>query len=233
MRFAICNADLKYSENLKKTIYTYAEKHKLDIYVECFANGKDILNNAKKYNLLILSENLLGENGFTVIERVRKEMPLTDIIFESEHYDRFLNAFKINPYRFLLSPITPVKLTSVLDEYFEIRGNDYPLWIKSGLETYCLNTSEIVYLEADNKHCHLQLDDRRLSCNKTMARVFNVLPKNHFIKIHRAFVVNSNYINYYNRDNVYLKNGDSLHISRHYYKEFKEEYKRITTPMLP
>lgn len=233
MRFAICNADLKYSHMLKKTIYAYADKHKLDIYVECFVTGKDLLSIGNRYNLIILSENLLGEDGFTVAERVRKEMPLTDIIFESEHSDHFLNAFKINPYRFLLSPITQVKLISVLNEYFEIRGNDYSLWVKSGLDTYCLNTSEILYIEADNKHCHLQLDDKRLSCNKTMARVFDVLPKNHFIKIHRAFVVNSNYINYYNRENVYLKNGDSLHISRHYYREFKEEYQRLINPVIP
>lgn len=233
MRFAICNADSKYSSLLKKTIYAYAEKHKLDIYVECFVTGKEMLNTHNKYNLILLSNNLHYDNSFTVAEWVRKEMPLTDIIFESDRPEHFVDTFKINPYRFLLSPVTPLKLNSVLDEYFEIRGNDYFLWVKSGLETHCLNTSEILYIEADNKHCHLQLDSTRLCCNKTMACVFDALPKNHFIKIHRAFVVNSNYINYYNRENVYLKNGDSLHISRHYYKEFKAEYERLTTPMLP
>lgn len=233
MRIAICNADYEYSKFLKNTIYTYAEYCRLDIYVECFSNGSKMLETGNFYSLILLSDKLLGESGFTVAERVRKELPISDIIFEGEKTEDFIAAFKINPYRFLVSPITKVKLFSVLEEYFEIRGNDYNFTVKSGLETYRVNTNEILYIEADNKHCHLQLDNMRLHCNKTMGAVFDILPKNHFIKIHRSFVVNGNYINHYNRDSVYLKNGETLHISRHYYREFKEEYHRLVNPFLP
>ena len=110
-------------------------------------------------------------------------------------------------------------------------GDDYPIWIKNAEDTVCLTTDDIYYLEADNKHCYIHLKNSSLYCNKTMAQVFKVLPKSHFLKTNRAFIVNLNHISRYNNDIITLKNGKTLHPSRNYYKTFKEEYRRFLRPL--
>lgn len=40
------------------------------------------------------------------------------------------------------------------------------------------------------------------------------MPRNHFYKINRAFIVNFNYISRYNSDEIIFSNGEHVHISR-------------------
>jgi len=90
----------------------------------------------------------------------------------------------------------------------------------------------ILYLEANNKYCYIHLENETILCKKTMARVFDALPKIYFQKINRAFIVNLNAINKYNAQNVDLKNGETLHITRTYYKNFKQEYLNFFNPKI-
>ena len=65
-----------------------------------------------------------------------------------------------------------------------------------------------------------------------MARVFEALPKIYFLKINRSFIVNLGFINKYNTESVFLKNGEDLHITRTYYKNFKENYILYSSPKI-
>ena len=98
------------------------------------------------------------------------------------------------------------------------------VFIKNGEYMHCVNTNEILYLEACNKHCLVSLEKEKIICNKTMARIYETLPKTQFLKINRAFVINCNYVEKYNRENVILKNGEALPLSRNYVKEFKMNF---------
>ncbi len=230
MRIAICDWDKNFNKKIKNIIYSYAELFRIDIVVDCYTSGEFLLNSKVNYNIYFLGYKLDGINGLITAEKLRIKNSNTTIIFVSEYTDFVFDAFKVNPYRFLLKPIKKDIIFKTLDEYFENYGTDYPLWIKSKDNTTCLNTSEIYFLEADNKHCFVHLKNEFLKCNRTMAKVFGVLPKNHFSKINRAFIINLNYIEGYNNEQVLLKNNISLHISRNYLKTFKEEYRNFICP---
>ena len=119
-----------------------------------------------------------------------------------------------------------------LDEYINENTTHYTLWVTNKSSTVCINTSEITYLEANNKYCFIHLNNRTILCKKTMAQVFEVLPKLHFQKINRAFIVNFDTINTYNSENVALKNGESLRITRTYFKNFKQNYREYSLPKI-
>lgn len=233
MRIALCNREINFIKKLKKTFYRYAESRRLDIVVDCYFRGEDMLESNVRYNLIFLDYYLCGKNGMEISKLLRKKNDYSAIIFISSNTEFVFDAFKVNPYRFLVPPIGERELFSVLDEFFEKYGKDYPIWIKNREDTVSINTADIYYLEADNKHCFVHLEKRGFHCNRTMARVFAVLPKYNFSKINRAFIVNMNYVVRYNSDLVYLSNGTSLHISRNYLKSFKEEYFNFLNPRLP
>lgn len=233
MRIALCNRDINLLKKLKNIFYLYAERKRLDIVVDCYCRGEDMLKSDVRYDLIFLDYYLGGKNGLEIAKLLRNKNEYTAIIFMSSNTQFVFEAFKVSPYRFLVPPIGQQELFSVLDEFFEKYGKDYPIWIKSREDTVSINTSDIYYLEADNKHCFINLENQQLHCNRTMARVFAVLPKYNFLKINRAFIVNLNYIVRYNNDSVYLSNGTSLHISCNYLKNFKDEYYNFLNPRLP
>lgn len=233
MRIAVCEKDQTCANIIKKHIYRYAEVNRLDIVVDCYSHSETLLCSKIHYNLIFIGYELADKKGLDLAKEIRSFNTISSIVFISENIDIIFETFKVNAYRFLVSPINETELYSLLDDFFRKFGSDYPLWIKNSEETYCLNSEDIYYLEADNKHCFVHLKRESLFCNKTMAKVYEVLPKNRFIKINRAYIVNIYHIIKYNNENIFLRNGDTLHISRNYLQNFKENYRFFINPRIP
>lgn len=232
MRIAICDADNAFTEYLKHKIYFYSNKYKLDVVVDIFISGEDLLECGQRYSLIFMEYYLSGINGLETAKFLRKSNTHSKIIFTSQNTDFVFEAFSVSPYRFLKKPINESALYKTLDDYFNETNTHYTLWINDGINTLCINTNEIVYLEANNKYCFIHLDNKTILCKKTMARVFEFLPKLHFQKINRAFIVNFDAIKKYNSENVALKNGETLRITRTYFKNFKQNYREYLLPKI-
>lgn len=234
MRIALCDADRVSLKNTKNLLYEYANKHRIDFLIDEFYSGVTLLSSNERYEIVFIEYNIEGLNGLETSKILRQKNRNSAIIFFSSYVGFILESFKVSPFRFLVKPISSNLLFSTMDEFFEKQGNDYPLWIKDqDNNTFCLNTADIFYLEADNKHCFVNLKNNQYSCRKTMAKVFEVLPKTHFYKINRAYVVNLNCISVYNNDYIILTNGCKLHISRSYLQSFKKEYRNFLNPKIP
>ena len=233
MRIAICDSNISYLKELKSLLYRYSNSNKMEFIVEEFTNGEQLLKSKNKYCLIFIEYTLSGINGLETAIQLRKNCNNSGIIFFSYNTDFILESFKVSPYRFLIKPLNPTVLFDTLNDFFVSYSEHYPLWITNQINTYCLNTSDIFYLEANNKHCYVHLKDEVIPCNKTMARVFSTLPHKYFKKINRAFIVNLDCISRYSNEYVFLTNGENIHISRKYYKFFKQEYIDYANPKIP
>lgn len=233
MRIAVCDSDKLFLAEFKKSIYHYNEIHRLNMVVDCFLWGEKVLQNHENYSLVFLGDRLKDMGGFETAVELRNRNTKVAIVFASPNTDFVLDAFKVGAYRFLRRPLGKQEVFDVLDDFFcKLRG-DYPIWIKSGEDTVCLNIDDIYYIEADNKRCRIHLENETLDCNKTMARVYKVLPCNQFCKTNRAFIINLRRIKKYNNETITLKNDEIIHPSRNYYKNFKEEYRKFLHPYEP
>jgi len=224
MRIAICDRNIENLFWFKNAIYRYAEKIKIDVLIECYQYGEEMLGTGVRYNLVFINYELSGINGLEIAEKIRKTDAYTAIIFIGRSTDFILETFKVNPFSFLLVPTDEKELFNMLNQYFKNSINSYTVCLKTKDYMQCVNSNEIVYLEAANKRCFVSLEKEKIICNKTMARMYEVLPKSQFLKINRAFIINCNYVRKYNNENVFLKNGDSLPMSRNYAREFKMNF---------
>lgn len=233
MKIAICDGDRNFLSHLKKILYQYAETRRLDIVADCFLSGEKLLREKTYYNIVFLGYHLCGINGLETARLLREERIDSSIVFISDYTDFVFDAFKVNTFRFLKKSANEGEIYSVLNDYFGKMGEDYPMWIKCGEDIVCIGSEDIYYLEANNKSCLIHLKNETLKCNRTMAKVFALLPQNNFSKTNRAFVVNLSYISRYNSEVIILKNGESIHPSRNYYHSFKEDYRRFSNPVEP
>ena len=232
MRIAICDTNEIFTDYLKHKLYFYSNKYKLDFVIDIFKSGEDLLKTPQKYSLIFMEYELSGINGLETAKLLRKNNIISKIIFISQNTDFVFETFIVSPYRFLIKPLHEQSIYKTLDDYFQENGTHYNLWIADGVNTVCLNTDEILYLEANNKYCLIHLNTKTILCKKTMARVSSTLPKLHFQKINRAFIVNLNAIKKYSCENVALKNGETLRITRTYFKNFKSHYREYSLPKI-
>ncbi len=232
MRIAICDKDDIFSKELKQVLYSYSNLYNLEFFIEIFDSGEKLLCSKNKYTLIFIEYTLSGINGLETVKEMRRKNDNTKIIFLTTNTTFVFEAFKVNTYRFFTKPYNKNQLYKTLTEFITNNNTHCPIWINSEESTICVNSEEIIYIEANNKHCLVHLKNEIILCKKTMARVFSALPQIHFEKINRAFVINLGYINKYNNDCVFLKNGERLHITRTYFKNFKQNYFEYSKPKI-
>lgn len=231
MKIAICNSNNNYLKMIKNTIYCFAEFKHMDLIVDCYSRGETLLGSNMKYEMIFLCSEPYSKTALEIAKKVRERDEKCAIVFLSKDTSFVLEAFKVKAFRFLTEPIKQSDIIRVMEEFFEMKGYNYYLWVKSGADIYCVNTGEIMYLEANNKTCFIHSEGKQLKCNRTMARVYNVLPESHFLKINRAFIVNIDYVSAYNRQQVYLKNGEVLRVTRNFFEEFEMNYHTQRQPI--
>ena len=223
MIIAVCVSNKRYLEEIKSIIYRYCENKKIDALVECFLNGDELLNSEKRYNMLFI-DCAFSPKGLLFAEKIRRGDKMCTIIFLNNVASFSGEAFKSCPSGYVTYPIRVWAFEKVLDECFIKNAMRYPLVIKSSGETFCINTEEIVFIEAENKHSRIYLEDEIISHKHTMSSIYAALPKYMFLKISRWNIVNAAFVERFNNCEVTLKSGAKLSISRSYLKEFKSNY---------
>jgi len=227
MRIAVCDDERRFLDGLKDAVYTYSNMHRLEVAIDEYMCGEDLLNSSVNYDIVLLDYQMSGIDGLETARVLRRKNINCTIIFVTSFPQFVYESFEVSTFRFFEKPVNPEKLHKALDDYFELFGNNYPLLLKVNRDTVCVQTNDIVYLEADNKKCFIHLVDKQLHCSKTMAAVSKLVPQNIFYKVNKAFIVNFNYISSYDREYIYFKNDERVHVSRKYLSSFKEAYRKF------
>jgi two-component system LytT family response regulator len=95
-----------------------------------------------------------------------------------------------------------------------------------------VNTSDIMYLEADSNYTIIHLSGlKKIVATRTMGDFEKILDQPAFFRIHKSIIINLQYLKAYSSyqgNSVQLTDGSSLSISRRRLIEFKEAIKHYT-----
>ncbi len=95
-----------------------------------------------------------------------------------------------------------------------------------------VNTSDIMYLEADSNYTILHLSGlKKIVASRTMGDFEKILDQPDFFRIHKSIIININFLKAYSSyqgNFVELIDGTSLSISRRRLNDFREAIKLFT-----
>ena len=216
------------------------------------AEAKDILNH-HPIDLIFLDIAMPGGNGFDLIPDAQKHKAA--VIFTTAYDQYALKAIKANALDYLLKPIdidelkTAVeKVTQHIKLFQNQNENDErisnlasSLTAKSEIRKLTLpygqgfkmiDVDDIIYIEADSNYSvvHLSNNDN-ITVSKVLREFEELLPTDQFVRIHKSSIINLNHLKEYNSKNglqVFLKNGESINISRRRASDFFEKIKLFT-----
>ncbi|MDR2572257.1 MAG: LytTR family DNA-binding domain-containing protein [Oscillospiraceae bacterium] len=224
MRLAICDDDVGLVNRLKPLVYQYANDNRFEMVIDEFYSGEALLESKTTYDMIFLDYKMGGMNGMDVARKLRERNINCTIVFMTNYPHFVYEAFEVNTFRFCEKPFEQVRIYEVLDDYFAMYGNDYPILLKYERETIQIHTGEIVCIEAMRKQSIISRPKDKIRIAKHLAIITPLLPKNHFFRVNRSFIINFNYIAKYNNEYVYMKNGDKVPQSRKYLADFKASY---------
>lgn len=233
-------------EPARDIVKAYLKKH---IDIEIIGEAADGFNGLKAINelkpdLLFLDIQMPKLTGFEILELIEHK----PVIVFTTAYDQFaLKAFEMNATDYLLKPFSSErfdtaiqkaiqkinsktseqpqiqKLVETVDEKTELIDR---VVVKTGSKIKVIPAEKIIYIEAQDDYIMLYSEEGKHLKEKTMKYFETHLDANQFIRIHRSYIVNVNYIiqlEHFTKDSyvVVLKNGTKLKVSDSGYKNLK------------
>lgn len=198
-----------------------------------------------KPDLVFLDVQMPKLTGLELLELLDQQ-PL--IIFSTAYDQYAIKAFEMNAIDYLLKPYSKERLTQAINKAIvqagSVAAGESPVQklvktleespeylqriaVKSRHKVSVIPIEEIVYIEAEGDYVMLHTTDSRHLKEKTMKYFETHLDPAMFIRIHRSYIVNVQFIDrieYYDKENyaVLMKQGAKLRASTTGYKVLKQ-----------
>lgn len=222
MKIAICDDDND-QLNAMKTMLTEWDSH---VIISEYNSAEQFLfgYTDDPCDLLLLDIEMSDMNGMELARQLRAKGDMLPIIFITGYSEFMQDGYDVEALHYLLKPVDKDKLFAVLDRYASRRRTDSRVIFQSGGESVCLNSDDIVYIEAFGKKTQLLLKDGKeilLTCglNATAQELGN-----EFISCHRSYIVNLGYIHSISKTEITLDNGRKIPLSRRLYDSVNKAF---------
>jgi two-component system response regulator LytT len=175
-------------------------------------------------DLVLLDIRLFGEkSGIDLANYLQSIESDTPYIFLTSQLDkRILDlALKTIPYGYIAKPIQKETLWTTIEtgfQLFQIHHSDMKIIeISDGKENYKIKINEINYIKSDHVYANIVLEKcKKIIIRSSLQNLHDLLNFEFFVRCHRSYLVNVNYIEKWNRDNVLLYDGMKIPISKSY-----------------
>ena len=229
MKIAICDDEIQFLDDICILFKKWGKKHGIKLSLRRFTNGDALLLalHNECMDLIFLDVVMPLLNGIDTARELRDNNQTVPIIFLTSSKEFAVDSYEVKALNYLLKPIAEEKLFTVLDEFLKTFEKSKEAFIaKTSLGFFKVNVSDVVYLEAQNKHVNLYLsNDSTIEIRELFSNCeeFFSLEKG-FFKCHRSYIVNLNHIEKFTKIQITTSNNASIPISRNNYVPFKEVY---------
>lgn len=227
----------------RSIVKSFLEKYNdIEIVAEC-NNGFEGLKAIESLqpDLIFLDIQMPKINGFEMLELIDDN---PSVIFTTAFDEYALKAFEASAIDYLLKPFTEERFdqayekwnasnstyskTNEINELVHKQPDEkLRVVVKDGSTIQIIPTSEILYLEAYDDYVKVHTKERYHLKKKTLSYYEQTLDQKDFLRIHRSFIINVNYLTKISsfEKNSYkatLTNQAQIPISRNSYADLKE-----------
>ena len=209
------------------TVVSYAKRFPVLNILGTFSSAQEALSTIEKekVDILFLDIDMPGLSG---LDFRKKALEVPVCIFITAHPEHAVESFELETLDFIIKPIKFDRFAQAIkriEEFMEIRykanlfessiGGD-TIYIKEGHEQTKVKLHDILYLEA-LKDYTLIITNKKRHC--VLSSIGALLKEHHFqsfIRIHRSFAVQKQYIQKITAQEIQLNNNVLIPIGRSY-----------------
>jgi len=202
--------------------------------------------NEHKPDIVFLDIQMPRLNGFEVLELLEHNPA---VIFTTAFEQYAIKAFEVNALDYLLKPYSKERFCKAVNKVIEILQSKktsqshifvqpqiqpaeklHRIAVRAGTRIHVIPAEDIIYIEAQGDYVSIHTKEDNYLKEKPMKYYENNLDNENFVRIHRSYIVNINFINnleYYDKENylALLKNKEKLKVSTNGYKILREKLK--------
>lgn len=180
----------------------------------------------KPVDLLFLDIQMPGLTGIKLLQSL-KHPP--QVIFTTAYREYAVDGFELDVTDYLLKPISFERLLKAINKVFarkqpsslpvnhskQKKKEESSLYVQVGKKRVKIRLSEILFLESRRDYVKIKTTRKEILVHQTISYMEDQLPGDHFLRIHRSFIIRLDKIEGWSTTDIDLP-GEQLPIGRTY-----------------
>lgn len=211
----------------RELIRTHIQKlENFEILAECgnAMEAMEALRN-KQVHLIFLDIKMPQISGIDFL-RTLKNPP--KVIITTAYSQYALEGFELDVVDYLMKPVTFERFFKAVNKYFAVKSqqeisleneNGFDehafIYVKENKKIIKIYLKEIHFIEGLNEYIRIHTDNRRVVVKSSLHAIESKLPQEHFIRVHKSYIVSIPRIRAFNATTIELENS-KVRIGRNY-----------------
>ncbi len=223
LRIALCEDNAIQRIMLHDMIEEFRASRNMNIQIDEYADGQDLidaLGTGSEYDIFLLDVLMPRLNGIETAQVLRKSGNDSRIIFISAERDYAVESYQVNAYYYLVKPVDPPVLFSLLDRCLsdEKTGITF-ISVSASDGIHTLPVNEILYVSSSDRRARYHLTDGSAVDSISLRTSFRVtmeslLRLRGFLLCGASLVINLAHVSEVTWGEVVLfRNGETLTLS--------------------
>ncbi|MBR4084132.1 MAG: response regulator transcription factor [Lachnospiraceae bacterium] len=229
IRIAICDDEpsmvQQNEEMVRSSLQTLGIGYEIVTYTQSSNLLCDIVEDESFYDLILSDIEMPEISGMELVDKVKKHLPDVKIIFITSHIEYAIDAYELSVFRYVPKGNREEKLEQAIQDAAKLieleAGQEYTIQTNNRLER--INYRDIFYIMRDGKNAEITSNQGVSKVRKSLQQVYEELNAPEFIFIERGCIVNIIHIMKVHEGMIYLKNQDTLPVSRSHLQEVKQK----------
>ncbi len=229
MKIAICDDEKICLSKLEKLLLRYKSENNLDIQIDSYLIGNDLLkSNLIEYDLIFLDVEMIGDNGIEIARKIRIENKEVFIVYVSGLIQYAPSGYEVNARAYILKNDLDALLKPTMDTIIkELTLKDDAFKFKFNNVLTEIPLKNILFIESFNKTVDIHTIDYHINYYEIREKISDIeesLKNKGFLRIHKSYLVNMNNILKLKNYKALLKNGKELNVSQRKWSVIYSKY---------
>lgn len=220
LHIAICEDDAAALVHITGLVKEWAKKRDFFVRISEFPHAEGFwfqYAEEQSFDVLLLDIEMGEMSGVELAKRIRESDRELQIIFVTGYMEYIAQGYDVEALHYLLKPVSLQKLEPVLDRASKRAGEKTRcLFLSAGDGTVRLPLYEIRYLEVQKNYVTVHAKEA-YTVKRTLREMEKELDDS-FYRTGRSYMVNLRYVVRISRNEVALKDGERLPLSRGFYE---------------
>lgn len=243
LNIAICDDELVAAQQIEKNVTQEFHRKNVDVNTKIFTSGQKLIDEftSKPFDVIFLDIYMPDKSGFEVAKRVRQICSDTYIIFITVKEDLVFDSFDYYPFMFIrketifepdISKNDHVmqSIRKTIQRLIEHISDKSQIVLQDvNKKQHLIFPNEIEYIESDKHYLNYYLAGIKepLRERSKISDKCAELSNSGIIRIQKKYAVNLKHIKFIDNeyDQVIMKSGKKLPISKTYKNEIKESFR--------
>lgn len=197
-------------------LYHVGAHKELKVVGQCY-NAAEALTALEtlEVDLMLLDIRMPGFGGIDLL-RGLKTPPLT--IIASAHRDHAIEGFDLDVVDYMLKPVSTERFAGALEKVHRRLEEQGPraitLKVDRSMRRFYL--AEIAYIQAQGNFVSIETGVEGVLATATLHSLEVALPDEHFVRVHKSYIVNRSHVREQRVGSLLLDTGDVLPIGKSY-----------------